>query len=195
MKKFLITFFIFIFGINFANADCDISSWPSEWLQKYFDNLGKILNNINSQANSIESDPNVYYTTMRSYAIRVSSNTFNFSNFFQEINFTAFAPLWNEIPKEFKRDYERLKQNMDKINSVRDNIAKRWVEDYNCYKSWENCDLNKICSWVDKCEFKDWTKLWDILEAVAINHKNIERIYLSYVSSKTYDTTKSEKKV
>lgn len=184
MKKiFVIIFLFFFFFINIVNVSaCSIDWNSSPEFNNYLQNLRKILTNIWNEAKKAQAKNPNNWKSVYSYWIKLFNDSFSFSNYQDEINFSVFYRKLQEVPKQVERDYKKLSSENNYIKEI-------WV--FISENNLSNIYVSKkdICSWIINCSFDsyrlwDSERIWDFLSAVAKNHENIKSIFVKITAWK-----------
>lgn len=176
MKKIFIIIFIFFIFLNNVEASCKIESWPSPLLKKYFENINKLLDNIASEAKTIRNEKRIDETAekYRGKFLWILNEITNIDYIKDEINFIGIYWKYQEIPKEFRRDYNLLKSKDSMIDEIWNFIWKNALLDEKV--------KNDICKWVSNCNLKgengENLELWEIIKTLKNNQERIKNIFI-----------------
>ena len=157
IKYFIILLWlIFLINISFAESsscevqsnenDCKINDTP-EYLIKFMKNIKKIENNVKSASKTEWYDSSAYDS--ETGFIWPLNRLFSFRNYLTSFNFYT-AETENDIPKQLKRDQDKLKKLWKEIKLI------DWPK-WNYEVSYK-----EICKWIDEkeCWFDKNTKLY-----------------------------------
>ncbi len=177
MKKLITTFFILLLSLQntYAEEECLIEDKMWDSLSLYIKNNDKILSKINWELqveniweeNAVIEKFKKSYNSILSKVIWAYNSTFDFKNYFANIQLETEYPKNIEIPKEVKRDLEKLKKTWKKISKNMENIMKSWKD---------NIIIKDFCanfSEID-CDIPKEIRASDLIKKVMINYKNIE---------------------
>ncbi len=184
MKKILFTFFVFIISINYTYAgSCTIKSSASPALLEYIENNRSIINNISSQiseseekttkektlGNEVENE----YTNVKSSALKVYNQIFNFDSYYSYFKYFAVFPISNEVPHEVKRDYRLLETEWKWIKFYLDSIVKNWKTEL---------IIKWICKDIKvKCDFADEIPAWELIWKLTANNEAVLDLFRNTV--------------
>lgn len=189
-KRILSTIFIctlFITNIAFWGcSECKIKEWPAPSLDKYINNLRKVITNITKEVGITESKlsdqekkssvkKDINSTSSR--VTQVYNKMLNFDGYYSMFDFYVMYSLKNDYVQEVWRDYNSLEKESSWLDKYLKYVTKKWYD-------WVNLSKDKVCSWVeDNCDIE-----WDILDViwqVISNHESVKNYYrLSIVGKK-----------
>ena len=141
---------LIFFNINdsFSAEVCPIEETP-EYIEKYFENVHRVVENVNNIVSEKYKPPKVSPNTNKSFLkIRVIKNIqwslnrlFTWEWYEIDLEYTI---QWNisEIPKQLKRDVKLLKRESNNLKLAKPEWAQITV-------TW-----TQICEWVENCNFK-----------------------------------------
>jgi len=186
MKKFIISIictFLIFFNINtsFAkiNEECPIIASPSTEISDFLKNTRKIISNINSELNW--QSTNNSYNKSFSELISLWNSIISWDNYFLEFNFKVREPLFNNVPRPILRDNELLTNEINNLNRLLSNYAKKWYLNI-------KISSDKICNWVENCNLKGQIRVWNVIIKIIDSIKNIRKIIQEAAVGKTKKT-------
>lgn len=187
MKKIIFTFFVFVISINYTYAgDCAIKSKSSPALLKYIENNRSIINKIStklSESNdkketddkSLSNEVENEYKNVKSSALKVYNQIFNFDSYYSYFKYFAVFPISNEVPHEVKRDYRLLEWEWKGIKFYLDSIIKNWKTDI---------IIKWICKDItEKCNFSDEITAWELIWKLTANNEAVLDLFRNTVIS------------
>jgi len=175
MKKIILIIILVIIGIpsnSYASWECLIKDKSAQVLLDYIKNNKAVLKNIagaiNNSTNTSDGNRKGLIVSALSKTEGVFNEVFNFPSFYSYYKYFSVFPILNEIPKEAKRDYKLLEDEVTWLMNYLKKVNSKW--------KWFDI-VEEPCSWVDWfCDYEKGT-VKDILWQLARNSDNILDLY------------------
>ena len=175
--KFLTLIFLLIW-INIANAACEIKSWPSKAISEYISDLDIALSSVKLNSNNSCSNANLKnpFQKWRSLVVNTTNSLFDFNEFTNSFKMLSFIYQWS-IPEPVYRDYNLLKSQDEKINSMITYVSGKCALN-------NKIDSDSINGFISKY----WKSSGLTAESILIDIKNINHeVFSDFTSMVTWD--------
>lgn len=156
---FFIVYLIFSVKSSYAEeSSCKIEDSPAPVLEEYFENVEKVVANVRSSINR-EKDKVTKKNIIKWEAIRIFNMIPSRTNYFSTFDYYGKLIFTTEIPRQVKRDYDRIDEELDSLSDLLSNISSNWLN---------NVKIEAPCLWVSwNCELKwnAWYVLWQLIQS------------------------------
>jgi hypothetical protein len=195
MKKILLytSLFLLLFPTIQVAADecsqsCKIADAPAPALTEYLTNLSVIKSNILDALSEAQSDIQNNINSTGSVQVEISkvkellasfTSLLSFNDYFGNFDYKISLPITNEVPKEVKRDHNKLESETERFSQILQRAEKRWTSEVL---------ITDICSWVSDCDIGN-ISVRNALSLVIRNNRNITRLYETSILDKAFLAT------
>lgn len=181
MKKYIILiiwFFIFSPHALYAeecNNSCQISDAPAPALTEYLTNVEKIRDNILWALSEAEPIDNSTLRQERNRVIAGFNSILSFGDFFGSFDYHISLPVTNEVPREVKRDHNRITKQTDRLESILEKAERRAI--------W-GTQVENVCNGVSNCDFPSTISARELLTEIINNNQKVAQLYRASITER-----------